>query len=271
MTKKLPWHIRRNNLKLALKKQLEYQKKNFNRLISLNNLKLENQRIVSIGHACQVPAHIKNFNLNNNETEFFDWLISDFSSIYYLLNNKDNDIFDINNFTDQSIYTDQGSSDSCLKIEHKKFKMISLHDYSINISWDIDNPTPSIVAETNNFLDKYKRRWIRFKTNFKNFEKNKLISVFDHQFTKCYIPTREEIKNVLDKLSTITDNEIQIHFIWPTYLNEDAESKEFQNMINGIDCCYYHVLKQIDGFTRKSTWIDSHLNWYEIMFNILNS
>ena len=95
MTKKLPWHIRRNNLKLALKKQLEYQKKNFNRLISLNNLKLENQRIVSIGHACQVPAHIKNFNLNNNETEFFDWLISDFSSIYYLLNNKDNDIFDI--------------------------------------------------------------------------------------------------------------------------------------------------------------------------------
>ena len=142
---------------------------------------------------------------------------------------------------------------------------------STNRGWDIDNPTPSIVAETNNFLDKYKRRWIRFKTNFKNFEKNKLISVFDHQFTKCYIPTREEIKNVLDKLSTITDNEIQIHFIWPTYLNEDAESKEFQNMINGIDCCYYHVLKQIDGFTRKSTWIDSHLNWYEIMFNILNS
>ena len=30
MTKKLPWHIRRNNLKLALKKkQLEYQKKKF--------------------------------------------------------------------------------------------------------------------------------------------------------------------------------------------------------------------------------------------------
>ena len=84
--------------------ELQYQKKEFDKQILLSNIDLEkeNIRIVSIGHACQVSANIKNLGLQKHGTEFFDWLISDFSSLHYLLN--ENNLFDDEHFTDQPVF-----------------------------------------------------------------------------------------------------------------------------------------------------------------------
>lgn len=245
--------------------ELQYQKKEFDKQILLSNIDLEkeNIRIVSIGHACQVSANIKNLGLQKNGTEFFDWLISDFSSLHYLLN--ENNLFDDEHFTDQPVFKPGKSWYSqCHKIEHMKFKMISIHDYPSNIPWNDIN-------EKKKYIDKYTRRWNRFKINFNQFKKNKLVSVFDHQFTKFYIPSKQEIKNVLDKLSILSNgNQYQIHFVCVPNLYINNEIKDFEEMIKDIDNCYFHILKKIDNFTKKS-YRDEHLNWHDIMFKILNT
>ena len=165
--------------------ELQYQKKEFDKQILLSNIDLEkeNIRIVSIGHACQVSAHIRNLGLQKNGTEFFDWLISDFSSLHYLFNNENN-VFDDDHFTDQPVFKPGYTWTKCLKIEHKKFKMISVHDYPINIPWNDIN-------EKKKYIDKYTRRWNRFKINFNKFKKNKIVSVFDHQFIKNHVKNLE--------------------------------------------------------------------------------
>jgi len=245
--------------------ELQYQKTEFDKQILLSNIDLEkeNIRIVSIGHACQVSAHIRNLGLQKNGTEFFDWLISDFSSLHYLFNNENN-VFDDEHFTDQPVFMPGYTWTNCLKIEHKKFKMISAHDYPINGPWNDIN-------EKKKYIDKYTRRWNRFKINFNQFKKNKLVSVFSHQFTKFYISSKEEIKNVLDKLSILSNgNQYQIHFVCVPKLYINNEIKEFEEMIKDINNCYFHILKKIDNLTRK-TWMDEHLNWHDIMFKILNT
>lgn len=245
--------------------KLQYQKKEFYKKTHLSNinLKKENIRIVSIGHACQVSAHIRNLGLQKNGTEFFDWLISDFSSLHYLLNNEKN-VFDEENFTDQPVFKPGNSWTKNLKIEHIKFKMISVHDYPKNIPWNNIN-------EKKKYIDKYTRRWNKFKINFNKFKKNKLVSVFSHQFIKFYIPSKEEINNVIDKLSILSnENQFEIHFVCVPKLYINNEIKEFEEMIKDIDNCYFHILKKIDNLTKKS-WLDEHLNWYDIMFKIINT
>lgn len=240
--------------------ELQYQKTEFDKQILLSNIDLEkeNIRIVSIGHACQVSCHIRNLGLQKNGTEFFDWLISDFSSLHYLLN--ENNLFNNEHF----IVQPGDTCTVCLKIEHTKFKMISIHDYPKNIPWNDIN-------EKKKYIDKYTRRWNRFKINFNKFKKNKLVSVFAHQFIKFYIPSKEEIKNVLDKLSILSyGNQYEIHFVCVPNLYINNEIKEFEEMIKDIDNCYFHILKEIDNLTKKS-WMDEHLNWHDIMFKILNT
>jgi hypothetical protein len=245
--------------------ELQYQKTEFDKQILSSNIDLEkeNIRIVSIGHACQVSEHIRNLGLQENGTEFFDWLISDFSSLHYLLN--ENNLFDNEHFTDQPVFMPGKSWRSeNHKIEHMKFKMISVHDYPSNIPW-------SDINEKKKYIDKYTRRWNRFKINFYKFKKNKLVSVFDHQWTKFYIPSKEEIKNVLDKLSILSnENQYQIHFVCVYNLYNNIEIKEFEEMIKDIDNCYFYILKKIDNLQKKS-WKDEHLNWHDIMFKILNT
>jgi len=45
-------------------------------------------KIISLGFACQVKHNIDRFFLSQ-ETNFFDWLVTDFKSVLYILKNID--------------------------------------------------------------------------------------------------------------------------------------------------------------------------------------
>ena len=79
-------------------------------------------KIISLGHACQVKFNIDRL-FKSDETNFFDWLVTDFKSVLYILKNIDNEeLISKSKFTDKEIF--KPGKSWCIpyhKIEHIEF------------------------------------------------------------------------------------------------------------------------------------------------------
>jgi len=93
-------------------------------------------KVISLGYACQVRFNIE-LTFKPEKTNFFDWLVTDFKSVLYILKNIDNkDLITKSKFTDKEVFK-PGKSWFYLyhKIECIDFKMISVHDFPVNIDY----------------------------------------------------------------------------------------------------------------------------------------
>ena len=106
-------------------------------------------KVISLGNACQVRFNIDRF-FKSNETNFFDWLITDFKSVLYILKN----INDKNLITESKFKQVIPWSGSKHKIECVEFTMISIHDFPSNIHY---------MDHMKEFISKYNRRLDRLK------------------------------------------------------------------------------------------------------------
>jgi hypothetical protein len=107
-------------------------------------------KIISLGHGCQIKYNIDRL-YKSQETNFFDWLITDFTSVLYILKNINNEeLLTKSKFTDKEIFKPGKSwCKSHHKIECIDFKMISVHDFPSNINY---------MNYINEFIEKYNRR-----------------------------------------------------------------------------------------------------------------
>ena len=210
-------------------------------------------KIISLGAACQVKFNIDRF-YKSEETNFFDWLITDFKSVLYILKNINNQqLITKLKFTCENIYM-TGKNSDCHKIECTDFKMISLHDCPSNINY---------MDYIDEFIVKYNRRLDRLKNLIKSNENIHMIHCLDHKFTDGYIITNDDLCDYKKFLSDINFNHnCFLHIVIPPKYN----NIDFNNLIEDKVYVYYlHDTQQ-----GNNDWTNTNFNW-NIIFDKINN
>lgn len=214
--------------------------------------------IISLGHACQVKYNIDRL-FKKQITNFFDWLITDWKSVLYILKNINNKDFIIKSkFSnkDINITKTQYNTRKCHKVEHKDFKMISLHDFPLKIDY---------MKTMDEFIEKYNRRLDRLKDIIKSNENIHFIHILDHKFTDVYFITKEDLKEYKKYLNDINpNNNCFLHIgIPPKFKNMDFKHLK-QHKI------FIHYLAETHEENLEKPWTNTNFNW-EIIFNKINN
>jgi len=213
-------------------------------------------KIISLGHACQVRFNIDRL-FKCEETNFFDWLITDFKSVLYVLKNINNkNLITKSNLTDKQVSKcwHQPYHEPYHKIECTDFKMISIHDFPSNIDY---------MDYMDEFILKYNRRLNRLNNLINSDENIHMIHCLDHQFTDGYIITNDDIVNYKKYLCDINfNNNCFLHIVIPPKYN----NIDFNNLIQDKVYVYYlHDTQQ-----GNNDWRNTNFNWNIIFDNINN-
>jgi len=144
-------------------------------------------KIISLGYGCRVKFNINRL-FKSEETNFFDWLVTDFKSVLYILKNINNkELITKEKFTHREIFK-QGKCgyEPYHIIECIDFKMISFHDFPSNINY---------MDCMDEFILKYNRRLDRLKNLINSDENIHMIHCLDHQLRDGYLITNNDICN----------------------------------------------------------------------------
>ena len=91
--------------------------------------------IISLGHACQVKTFIDR-NFHPQKTNFFDYIISNFKSVLYILENiNDESIISKEKFTNKWVNMKCDTWTDSQKVENIDFVMISVHDFPLYMDY----------------------------------------------------------------------------------------------------------------------------------------
>ena len=211
-------------------------------------------KVISLGHACQVKFNIdKLFKIQ--ETHFFDWLITDFKSVLYILQNIENkNLLSHSQFTDKEVFK-KGKSwfEPYHKIEHKNFKMISVHDFPSNIHY---------IDYMNEFILKYNRRLDRLKNIINDTSENvHMIHCIDHQFTDGYIINTKDICDFHEYLHKINiNNRCFLHIVVPPKYNNINLGNLTQDRV------FIYYLNELNQ--ENIDWKNENFNWDIVFDNI---
>jgi len=225
--------------------------------LCINDIKPEfkfiTKTIISIGSICQSAAQIYANTTYREETNFFDWLITDFKSVLYILKNiSKKKLISEKNFTYKHVFLNRDTWTIHKKIEHKEFKMISVHDIDLN--------TPNKIGK-NQFTSKYFRRLNRLKNIINENHTIHMIHLIDDRFCDKYIPTNIDIKlffNYIDKINK--NNNCILHIIIPPKYNDLKLDIVLNSKI------YIHKL--VHTYDVPINWECNNLNWDEIINKI---
>jgi len=211
--------------------------------------------IISIGFGCQVSHNIEKF-FGPKETNFFDWIITDFKSVLHILKNINNeDLLIKSKFTNKDVFKnhDDYIDHHFHKIECIEFKMISYHDLPINIDF---------IDSMDDFIEKYNRRLIRFKKFINSDENLHMVHCLDHMCTEPYIVTKEDIFNFKKYLFEINpNNKCFLHILIPPKYNIALNDLVEENV-------YVYNLKDMQYENVLVDWKNENFNWNKVFDNI---
>ena len=203
------------------------------------------------GPACGVACSIKKYFYNNTYmTNIFDYLEISLLSINQILYMKEDDInyLSSNNTLKKNI-------DGAMTVKFENFdKIYSHHDLHENYTEE----------DYNNFIEKYKRRYLRFINDIKNENK-----IFFIRFGFEDIAT---INQFIDKIYSINNN-LEIYFI-NIFYDEHSEYDIIQYKADNIIFFnFYDYIKPDFAYSDNLFNKIMEFNWdviYDFIFNNLN-
>lgn len=136
---------------------------------------------ISLGTSCKVRESIDRYNGFRNETNFFDWVLSNFTTVLFVIQNIDHPemFLTANKFIKNS---PSSNNPTHYIANHVQLYFSSLHDFPVSIEYN-DYMIP--------FLEKYKRRLLRLKNIIMN---NNDILHFIHMIPfASIIPSRKSV------------------------------------------------------------------------------
>ena len=212
--------------------------------------------LISLGFACRVRESIDRFNGFRTETNFFDWLISNFSTVLFVIQNIDNssNFLNHNKFVKKGIFFNNLTHNT---VDHTELYFSSLHDFPINIDYNIYMDT---------FLEKYKRRLLRLKKIIlNNNEKIHFIHMIPFE---TMIPTIEEIYNFIMKIKEINPNcDFCLHLLVPPELHCNASNVNLLVICSNVKAHY--MLETSPNQPKNEQRLE--LNWTDIYKSIVTS
>jgi len=224
--------------------------------------------LISLGSACKVRQAIqRKLATTSLETNMFDWVISNFESVLYFLQNIDTPI------TENDFY-DTGKT--CMEhkiVLHNKIRFESIHDCNINNTYENELPI---------LLEKYNRRLNRLKNHILNINNEKInfIHLVDiipnskYPNKQLYIPNASQIEEFHNCIKKINPNCFcYLHIlIPPVYCKYYNTSYIFnKNEVNALwnEKTYLHYLEQDES---KEPWCDQCQHWsWENVFHFIES
>jgi len=192
--------------------------------------------IISLGTSCKVREAIQRcLNIPSLESNIFDWLITNFESILYCIQNIDKP------FSETDFYD---SKEICLShriILHKSLRFDSLHDCVASNNYQL---------EMRQFIDKYNRRLKRLKQHILSNQILDFIHLVDCNYnfrlprTQLYIPTITQMKQFHSAIQKINPNcNYRLHILIPP---------EYCKQFN---CRFVFDKNQINQLTSHNTFI----------------
>ena len=205
--------------------------------------------IISIGSACVVRYTIDRFS-KSKETNFFDWLITNFKTVLVILKDIDNRWFmSKDKFVQNGLW---GPNDYI--VDNTDISMRAVHDISINGDYD---------HHLNNFIEKYNRRLDRLKQYINGNKKLHMIHCLGYQYDDEYVEiTQEDVSNFHEYIRRTNPNKkCFLHIVVPPKFN----TKNLNHLKSNKTFVYY-----LNYNDKKSSqwWTNENYNWNIIFDNI---
>jgi hypothetical protein len=208
---------------------------------------------ISLGFACLVRQSIDVYNGFRVETNFFDWLMTNFTTVLFIFQNINNP----GSFLTVDKFTDKGITENNLVhrfIEHKELYFNSLHDFPAELGyWDY----------IYSFIKKYERRMLRLKNIIQN--NNEKINFIHYISYSIYIPTIEQIYFFIMAIKEINTNcNFSLHLCVPPELHFEVDKLNNLRICNNVNIHY--MISDNSSINSQRT----DLNWNQIYKNIQN-
>lgn len=210
--------------------------------------------IVSVGSCCVVRYTIDRFSEKKKETNFFDWLITDFKTLLTILKDIDNRWF----LTKDKFVCNDIWIASEYKVEHKEIKLVSPHDVFTNNDHE---------SQLDGFISKYNRRLDRLKNYIKRERNLHMIHCLDYQYTsEPYIVTQEDVNNFYNYINNINpNNKCFLHIVVPPKYN----GIDLTHLKSNKTSVYYLTSKyEVSSESSPLWWTNENYDWEIIFDNI---
>jgi hypothetical protein len=205
--------------------------------------------LISLGSACRVRESIDRFNNFRVETNFFDWLITNFATVLFIIQNIDHP----QNFLTYDKFVQKGVFSNNLThytVDHTQLYFSSLHDFPVNMDYHV---------YMNTFLDKYKRRLQRLKNIILNNEKIHFIHMICFE---SFIPSIEQIYFFVTKIKELNANcNFTLHLLIPPELHNQADKINLLVICTNVKI---HYMVVNSPHLIESNMQRLELNWQDI-------
>lgn len=223
--------------------------------------------LISIGTRCKVRGSFNKFTKQTSSTNLFDWNISSFKAVLYVLKNIHvpfikEDFEEIN--SGEPEYPSR-----FINHTNNKINFLSIHDVSKNRNYD---------EEMTAFLAKYNRRKDRLSIIISNYKHTIHFIYFitiDNDTSEILeddMPSAVEISEFHENIQTLNPNcKYKLHIlIHPNYYNK---TDKFNHLLVENTNTYVHFMKRlyyIDNVVEEN--MDGYnWNWAEIYDGLLNN
>lgn len=206
--------------------------------------------IISLGSACVVKHNIDRFS-GHKETNFFDWLVTNFKTVTTILKDIDNRWFlSKDKFVQNGVWSDVDETKHIM--DNTDIFMRSKHDVSICNDYD---------SELYNFIEKYNRRLDRLKTYINGDKTIHMIHCLGYQYNGDeYVVTQEDINNFHNYINNINPNiKCFLHIAVPPKYNVN---------LNHLKLYKTFIYYLNDKYQVPHDWKSENYNWDIIFDNI---
>jgi hypothetical protein len=208
---------------------------------------------ISLGFACRVRESIDRFNSFRVETNFFDWLLTNFSTVLYVMQNIDqpDKFLTAEKFVKKGAYANNLTH---FTVDHNQLYLSSLHDFPSTMDYFAYMPS---------FLEKYRRRLERLKHIIVTSQET---IQFMHMIAfPSTIPSTESIYYFVMAIKKMNENcKYYLHLLIPPDLHNYA------NQINSLVICPNIKIHYMYSIHKDVAMNEQRLdlNWNDVYKNI---
>jgi hypothetical protein len=217
-----------------------------------------------LGCSCKLRQSIERFSNERRDTNLFDWVLTNFDTILYYVENineeiKSDDFYD-SNF---SLYENK-------IVNHKKIRFSSVHDFPLSINYE-DNMIK--------FINTLNRRLKRFKSTILNSKNIDFIHTLDieneYNFhynpefreSNIYIPTSNSVNKFINLITELNSKLIfTLHILIPPITDNYHDLIKPLENINNVKVHYLTKDDNIEPFMHQCR----HWSWNEVYTKISN-